>query len=281
MSDRSRKIRTWSTSLAIPLLCALAASFLQAPLGHAADAAGSPARTARASDAKPLLPDLTPLPASDLSIQATSRHGRDRKVRFDARLANIGRGPMEVRPNNLRHCPRGDRHASQVIYHDVDGNHFFNRKVDDEVNLRSAGCMVFHPAHNHWHFEAAARYTLSRPDSRQDIMVRARKMSFCLRDSERVPASYGEFFQPVFYGECGRNTPQGISRGWLDLYSSFLVGQALQLPPRVRHGVLCLGIRVDPRGELRESNEDNQTSVTAFKLRGNTISPVAGHPCSP
>ncbi len=281
MSDNSRTFRSWQVLLAIPMLTVLTGSLLQTPSGRATPApTSSPESSAQAAAGqrpKPLLPDMTPLRAADLSLQRTRG---ERKVRFDSRLANIGRGPMEVRPNNFKNCRKGERHASQVIYHDNDDNKFFNRRVDKDVSRRSAGCMVFHPAHNHWHFEAAARYTLSRPDSQRNILVRARKMSFCLRDTERVPESFGTFNQPLYYGECGRNTPQGISRGWLDLYSSDLVGQALKLPARVRTGVLCLTIEVDPRNELRESNESNQHSVRSFRLHRSSVSPTKGQPCS-
>jgi hypothetical protein len=219
----------------------------------------------------PILPDLTPLRATDLSVGI---EGGRRKLRFQAGLANIGRGPMEVRPNNVKPCPGGKRHASQVIYRDSDDNGFFKRSVDTIYTRKSSGCMVFHPAHNHWHFQAASRYRLFKPGHENTILVRARKMSFCLRDSMRVPASYGRFYQPLYYADCGRDTPQGISSGWVDVYASYLSGQALTLPKRLRHGVYCLGIRVDPLDRLWEANERNNNSVKAFRLRGTSILPV-------
>lgn len=186
---------------------------------------------------------------------------------------------MEVRSNHARQCPPGQKHASQVVSHDVDGNHFFNRSVDVDSSRFSAGCMVFHPVHNHWHFDAAARFTLFRPDRRQVILVRARKMSFCLRDSERVPEAFETFSQPQHYDACARDLPQGISPGWVDVYSSYLVGQAMTLPPHLRDGVYCLGVRVDPLNELRESDETDNTSVHGFRLRGSHVGAVQSHPC--
>lgn len=139
--------------------------------------------------------------------------------------------------------------------------------------------MVFHPAHDHWHFEAAARFTLFRPTHRSTILVRTRKMSFCLRDSQRVPAAFGVFHQAQFYDACARDLPQGISPGWVDVYSSYLVGQAMTLPSRLRDGIYCLGVRVDPLNELRESDETDNTSVHAFRLHGNHLAAVHHHPC--
>nr|MBA3265653.1 hypothetical protein [Nocardioidaceae bacterium] len=84
-----------------------------------------PARTAPKPPA--LLPDLTPLRAKDMAIEMTERH---RRLRFTAGLANIGRGALEVRPDNRRRCGRAERHASQVIYRDVDGDGRFIRNQD-------------------------------------------------------------------------------------------------------------------------------------------------------
>jgi hypothetical protein len=220
----------------------------------------------------PILPDLTPLRATDLSVAV---EGGVRKLRFQAGLANIGRGPMEVRPNNVKPCRGGKRHASQIIYRDADDNGYFKRAVDTPYTRKSSGCMVFHPAHNHWHFQAASRYRLFKPGHADSILVRARKMSFCLRDSMRVPTAYGRFYQPLYYADCGRDTPQGISSGWVDVYASYLSGQALTLPKRLRHGIYCLGIRVDPLDRLWESDEGNNTSVKAFRLRRTSVLPVA------
>jgi hypothetical protein len=222
----------------------------------------------------PILPDLTPLRATDLYVQVG---GGTRRLRFEAGLANVGLGPMEVRPNNAKPCRAGKRHASQIIYRDLDHSGHFKRAVDTAFTKKSSGCMVFHRAHNHWHFEAASRYRLFKPGHENNILVRARKMSFCLRDSRRVPESLGTFYQPLYYADCGRDTPQGISTGWVDVYASYLTGQALTLPARVRHGVYCLGIRVDPLDRLWESDETNNGSVKAFRLHGSTIEPVASN----
>ncbi len=105
-------------------------------------------------------------------------------------------------------------------------------------------------------------------------------MSFCLRDTERVPESYGTFHQPQFYGECGRDSPQGVSTGWVDIYQSFLAGQALRLPHQVGNGRYCLQIRADPRDELRESDETDNTSMRAFRLRGDAVSVIDSSICA-
>lgn len=258
--------------LAAVAACAAAGALAGSVSGPLAASAGAAAPAASAQRRPPpLLPDMTPLRASDLSVEKSAGV---RRLRFEAGLANIGVGPMEVRPNQARQCRAGKRHASQVVYRDRDHNGHFRRDVDRGFTRRSAGCMVFHPQHDHWHFEAASRYRLFRPGAEGTLLVRARKMSFCLRDSARVPARFGTFHKPLYYRECGRDTPQGISTGWVDVYASYLAGQALTLPRRLGNGVYCLGIRVDPRDELWESDEANNDSVRAFRLHGTRVRPV-------
>ena len=216
-----------------------------------------------------LKPNLVVLKASDLHIDRTPT---GRYLRFASSLGNIGRGPIEVRPNPNQPCPAGQHHASQVIYRDVDGSRFFHRRIDTQTARRSAGCMIFHPRHDHWHFKAASLYRLFQPGPEQmDVRVVQRKMSFCLRDSRRIPNEYGTFKQNDFYGECSQNSPQGISNGWIDVYQSYLAGQALRLPLSVRDGRYCLEITVDPQNQLLEGNDEDNTSMRAFTLVGNRI----------
>jgi hypothetical protein len=224
-----------------------------------------------------LLPDLTPLRASGLSIQHLRGGGRE--LRFAGTLANVGRGPLELMTNRARHCPAGERHASQIIYRDVDGNHHYKRAVDRQSARKSAGCFLFHREHNHWHFDAAARYRLFNPHA-SGYIAQARKVSFCLRDSVRVPEAMGTFHHGSYYGDCSLSRPEGITVGWADLYQSFLSGQSLRLPPRVRSGVYCLSVKVDPKGLLYESDEDNNVSYRAFRIKGaRTVVPYPNKVC--
>lgn len=237
------------------------------PVPAAEPAAAAPEDRAGDRRGKPLLPNMTPLVASDVHIEG---RGAGRVLRFETALASVGRGPMEVRPNNRLQCPKGQRGASQVIYRDVDGSEFFNRKRDTEIGRRVAGCMLFHPAHDHWHFAASARYSL-RPVRGQNIVSAHRKMSFCLRDSEPVPRSYGSWSHPLFYGSCSQNAPMGVSIGWADVYQSDLAGQGLELPPRLRNGRYCLRTRVDPTDLLKESDERDNMSERAIRIRGTRV----------
>jgi hypothetical protein len=232
------------------------------------DAAGA----ASAAPTKPprLKPDLIALRAADLHV-AYDNKGR-RKLRFESGLGNIGDGPVEVRPNRARKCPPGKHNASQVFYRDENRNGRYNPKRDTSTAHRSAGCMVFHRFHDHWHFEAASRYTLFKARKPDVSKVARRKMSFCLRDSRRVPKVFGTFPYDESYGACSRYSPQGISVGWVDVYQSFLAGQAVKFPRRMGDGLYCLHTKVDPANHLVETNDRNNTSLRAFVVRGDRVS---------
>jgi hypothetical protein len=219
-----------------------------------------------------LLPDLIALPANQLSVQVR-KDGR--RLRFASSLGNTGVGPIEVRPNNLLPCPEGQHNSTQIIYVDGNANGRYNRKKDTGFVRHRAGCMIYHPLHHHWHFKASARYTLRSPVAEgqtEGVVVSARrKVSFCLRDTARVPARYGEFGYDLAYGRCTKRSPQGISIGWMDVYQSFLAGQALRLPDDLPNGLYCLETVVDPIDQLVETNNDNNSSVRALRIHGTKV----------
>jgi Lysyl oxidase len=215
-----------------------------------------------------LRPDLVALRAQNLTIQVRSRN--DRRLRFSSSLGNIGLGPIEVRPNQNQPCPAGQHNSTQIIYRDANANAEFNPKGDIALSRHRAGCMVFHPFHDHWHFKASARYTLLKPGAADPVVVSARrKVSFCLRDTARVPEWMGSWDYPLSYGSCSRHSPQGISVGWMDVYQSFLAGQYLPLPKKLEDGVYCLHTVVDPLDQLVETNNDNNSSMRELAIRGN------------
>lgn len=216
-----------------------------------------------------LLPDLVALPASRPSVQVRND---GRRLRFASSLGNIGVGPIEVRPNRNHPCPAGQQNSTQIIYRDSNGNGRYNLRRDRDVARHRAGCMIYHQLHHHWHFKASARYTLLDPSEEGRVVVSARrKVSFCLRDSDRLPVRYGTWDNPETYGHCTKRSPQGISVGWMDVYPSFLAGQSLRLPKNLEHGLYCLETIVDPIDQLAESDDANNSSVRALSIRGNRV----------
>lgn len=203
-----------------------------------------------------LLPNMRSLAADDLQIE---RLGDRRRLRFAASLANVGSGPLVVVPRDRSGCPRGQIRVRQVVRLDADRDGTFQRRRDVERRRRPGGCMLDHPTHDHWHFDAMAAYTLAVPGT--SIRVGRDKVSFCLRDNSRAPGRPRTVRQ-AFFGECSASTPQGISPGWVDVYPADLDGQWLRVPPRIDGRLACLTLQADPAGLLLETDEtDNATSI--------------------
>jgi hypothetical protein len=239
---------------------------------------GRAAAAARTGEPAALLrPDLVALPARGLQVQ---RVDGVRWLRFGSVLGNIGPGPVEIHQNRNRRCPPGQHNATQVIYRDVNGDGRYEPPTDTDVARRRAGCMVYHPQHHHWHFQASARYVLLDPSTTPPTVVAAhRKVSFCLRDSERLPDRYGHWRYPETYGACTSRSRQGLSVGWADLYQSFLAGQALPLPRHLPDGLYCLKTVVDPLHRLVEADDDNNSSVRALSLHHDRVRVRPTAPC--
>ncbi|TDD99002.1 lysyl oxidase family protein [Jiangella asiatica] len=266
--------------LPMPVLATLVAAVLGAACGGAAggdptpsDAPASATVQAKRPDrAAYLLPDLHSLPAEDIQITLTDAGTRD--LRFSATIANTGVGPLIVAPDDHAVCPAGQRHAAQRVVADVDGDGRFDPAVDRSVKPAPGGCMVDHPTHLHWHFDASASYVLTRPGDDVPI-VTSDKVSFCLRDSHPLegPARDGAF------GDCDRESIQGISVGFGDLYRFDLDGQALPLPRDLADGVYCLTLSADPDRLLRELDDGDNASTVGVQVIGSTAAPAAAPAC--
>jgi len=139
--------------------------------------------------------------------------------------------------------------------------------------------MLFHPTHNHWHFDAAARYALY-PIHKDRAVTKHKKASFCFRDSRRTPPAWDVTTRyAARYGACDRDNPQGISIGWADVYQAFLPGQSLRLPNRMPNGRYCLRVAVDPLRSLIETDDRNNRSVQALRIRGTRVERLARRIC--
>jgi hypothetical protein len=220
-----------------------------------------------------LLPNLTSLPAEDVSLEVVDGA---RGLRFAGILANPGGAPLEAVPESGRTCPEGQRHVSQVLFHDVDGDGRYDRSVDTSTSTRPLGCMLFHPDHDHWHVDSSARYALTRPG--EDVpIVSEDKVSFCLRDNRTLGTEIAE--PAEYYGECERDTRQGISAGWADVYRATLASQRLELPADLPDGTYCLHTAADPYDLVLESDETDNASVVAVSLSGDTATATGTGPC--
>jgi Lysyl oxidase len=227
----------------------------------------TPKPTPRVPQPAPLLlPNLRSLNASDLQIELV---GNTRRLRFAASLANVGPGPLLLLPRGRGKCPSDQHEAVQLVHRDVNRDAKFQRRRDRQLYRRVTGCMLRHPDHKHWHFDAMAAYSLRRAGSSR-VLVARNKVSFCLRDNLKVPRQRVVVPRRHF-GRCSRNSQQGISPGWVDLYKADLSGQWLRLPANVGSELLCLDLEADPLHRLVETDEtDNATSV-AFRVDGTRV----------
>ncbi|HSK25772.1 MAG TPA: lysyl oxidase family protein [Jiangellales bacterium] len=221
-----------------------------------------------------LLPNLTSPPAEEISLQVVEGV---RELRFAGILANPGVAPIEVVPETGPLCPEGQRHVSQVFVHDTDGDGVYTRDVDTETSTRPLGCMLFHPEHDHWHVDSSARYALTRPGD-DDPIVSQDKVSFCLRDNRPTGTAPAE--PAIYYGECERDTRQGISAGWADVYQARLPSQKLDLPADLPDGTYCLHTEADPYDLVLESDETDNASVLDVVVAAGTAAPAPTRLCT-
>jgi hypothetical protein len=229
-------------------------------------------RAAGERDASDLLPNLRTLPLTDIQIRISAT-GKKR-LRFSTSIGNHGTGVLELMPKR-EDCDHdgdfsNDRTAYQEIYADTNGNGAFDRGTDHAEPPFTVGCMVFHPAHDHWHFQDFARYQLFRGSSSGALVAEARKVSFCVLDDthpwQGVPGSPAA----PFYTGCSRHSTMGISAGWADVYLQFLQGQALDVTG-LPTGRYCLVATADPDARIREADDADNAVTDRVRIRARSV----------
>lgn len=245
-------------AVVVAALCGALAWSLAAAVSRAPAAAG---------DA--LLPDLREEPLLQLDIS-----GND--LLISQTVSNQGVGPMEVYPEvgvggdcNGDGDVDNDRIAFQRIYLDSSNAAspgYFVRGQDTASTSQQVGCMIFHPTHNHWHFDHFARYLL-RSESTGAIVARTTKVSFCILDSTREYPGLPGSPSSGYYGTlgCGPDSPEGLSIGWSDTYGAYLPGQNLDVTG-LPAGDYCVVERADPRKLLTELSDRNNRFKTRIHM---------------
>jgi hypothetical protein len=223
-----------------------------------------------------LLPNMRSLGASDLQLE---QRGAVRRLRFAASLANLGPGPLLLDPRGRGACGPRQITADQLLHLDGNETGEFERASDPVLDRRLAGCMHDHPDHDHWHFRAMASYVLR--DLSGEVVAAQAKVSFCLRDNERVPDA-PIVVQREHFGECSRRGVQGISPGWVDIYPADLSGQALRLPEGLRRGDLCLILSADPLRRIVETDETDNAKAIGVRIAADDVRRIpASGACAP
>src|SRR6476469_2508296 len=213
----------------------------------------------------PLYPDLITTAPSGLYIEK----GPDGKylLRFANTAVNMG-GRMEIAVGS------GTRDLYQNVYDQyVGGNRVVHQKVGADL--------IYHPQHNHFHFEDFAKYELLKRDSSGYYRATARtgsKTTFCILDTLRVGSDAPTRRQ---YDGCGA-TIQGLSAGWGDTYIASLIGQWIDLGARMLpDGRYAIRSTADPDNKLMELSDFNNIGVAYFTVQNGRLSSDALPPlCS-
>jgi hypothetical protein len=202
----------------------------------------------------PQLPNLRPLPASDIQLVLDQTTNEPVELRFGATNWNSGHGRLELRATDI-HTGPDKQQVNQRIYDTCGG--FEDIK---------AGDFVWHPdpSHNHFHFEGFANYSL-RPVGNPNQGRNGSKTSFCIMDTTSInPQLWGATGQT--YTACG-NTIQGMSVAWGDTYGRLLEGQSIDAT-KLYAGDYELEINVDPFDRIEETNEDDNWSCVLLTFVG-------------
>jgi len=213
------------------------------------------ATPAIAQSATPRYPDLKTLPPADLRFDTVTYNGVTSKVlRFSNTAWNAGEGPLELHGSVF-----GNAAVTQRIYDDAGG--FTDVTVSNDF--------VYHPGHNHFHFEDFAEYGLWTKADYDAWVASGRsvgqakksgtKTTFCIMDTGRVQALPGTPSAAV-YSACGTSM-QGLSVGWGDTYGWSLPEQWIDLGGAfLADGTYVLRSVADPRDKLFESAQRSDAS---------------------
>lgn len=145
---------------------------------------------------------------------------------------------------------------------------------------RDAGQFIFHQSHNHIHVEDWASYRIRQilpADGVGAIVAEGVKTSFCILDLGIYDSSLPNFNPSGEFTSCGSSI-QGLSVGWIDIYSKGLTGQNIDITD-VPDGTYWLESLVDPADGFLESDEtNNATRIKVVLGGGPAISPDAFEP---
>jgi len=198
------------------------------------------------------LPNLVALPAHDIALVPIPETTDGWRIRFSTTTWNAGIGPLElvageVESDSLR------RRVYQRI-----------RRADGTWFDEFAGSFVYHPAHNHFHFERYAWYILQPINAPGASLRKGSKTTFCIMDTDHIDSQMPGSPASAYYSTCG-NAIQGMSVGWGDTYGYYLTGQWVNFTGQP-DGLYQLKISVDSKGVLRETTRDDNISCVLISI---------------
>lgn len=263
---------------------AVAIAFAGAGVIHAADGVAG---------GGPLLPDLRTLPAlGDPWLNLT--HSKKKLVlHLSNRIGNHGPGPLELFAGpadtdctNDGQYPGNDLEADQRIFDDTHAPYGQFDPGDEVGQEIQVGCFEFHPAHDHWHYQDFAQYSLVDVQTDELVAGPSKKIGFCILDGDDLawdddrdgdsdlPGSPSSPVYPGSANGCGTGqsttgpTSMGLSVGYADIYTYYLPGQRLEITG-IDRGVYCLVSKANPdHGEVGEPQiEEGDDTNNARRAR--------------
>lgn len=209
------------------------------------------------------LPDLGMAVFKDLQIDETSAY---RRLRFGARIINIGSGPFEAR-GSRPDTQTSDMAVVQRIYDTAGGF----RDIPTASTMYYSG-----DGHDHWHIRKLQTYEVIRLDT--NAKVEGVKGGFCFWDSSEYNLTLAGAPPTVVYSKdiapqvCAKKDPSalqafmGLSVGWADLYGPNLPDQYVDLTG-LPAGKYRLRGTSDKANWYLELNEDNNCTWTDLQIQ--------------
>ncbi len=205
----------------------------------------------------PRYPDVGMAPLQDILI-GTEDDGTV-FLRFSATIVNVGDGALLVAAH--RRLPFGD--DWRVIQRVEDATGGYSERP-------TQAALVFGgDAHDHWHVARAEAHQLETLDGR--VVGSLVKTGFCFFDNVPYRTTLERFpSEPVHLAsDCGKQTDRdlvmGLSVGWGDLYSWYLLDQTIEITD-IPDGRYRLRAIADPTDFFAESDETNNDTWTMVDL---------------
>ncbi len=226
-----------------------------------------------------LLPDMT----SSYQCIMNDHHETGNQLFIGNATPNIGWGPLEIHGTNTCYCdtvivpcatvtcPGNGLPPTQLVDQTIYHKH--NNTMTSWT--RPAGTMTYHPSHGHIHLDNWAHYSLRRPvyglqPYDWPIIGTGNKQSYCLVnlgdctgnggfcvDTAGNVLTMADIPNAPMGAITGCTTDQGIFTGKLDIYSSGLTGQWVDLPANICNGDYYVVSITDPLNVILETNDSN------------------------
>lgn len=230
--------------------------------------------TAQAQD---VLPDLVPVPATNLYIEQTTDSGTPAlRLGFDGYVRNMGPGALEI--GGTLPVQRDGKTVMLDAYQRVySGTGAPTQPLFRDLRTRPLQIVYeTNDHHAHFHLKDALAYVLETPAGRRQFAKT--QAGFCLLDITRIAAwaITDPYYTHARTGHCQERNPlalnvsMGIQAGWEDIYLGALAFQWVDISD-IEPGPYDLLAVPDPADvivEASESNNDDSTAAISVVIAG-------------